>query len=269
MPISRRGKGFTPSGRRVIRRGSAPLRMMGGAMRRARGFSGAVPRALGALAAVHAFKRVGAPMVIHNTTDAAVGIGQGGGTAGMCNFGTASGSFLSGTQQVGFGMVFRLSQAAVTTDLTSLFDNYRIKKVVLRFNPLINSAPGDNTALTGGTSPLSINALPMLHVAPDFDDSNAPTAIETVLQNSYAKSYRLDKPFTITLTPRAQSVVTATGATTAGGLAPAGQWFDCQSPDIDHHGLKMWLNHFPINAVRRTCGIEITPVYYLEFKNVN
>jgi len=264
MPPKRaRSSGIPMMARSFARRRGS----MGGVMRRARGYGARVPRGLGALAAVHSFKRVGEPLVIRNTVAAGLGIAQSGGPSGMLNFGTPGfGSAINGTQQIGIGCVFRLAQASAIADLTGLFDNYRIKKVVLRFNPLINSAPGE---VSSGSAQMLLSAIPTLNVCPDFDDSVAPTSLTDVLQNSYTRTYRLDKPFTVSLTPRAQSVVTATGATTAGGLAPLSQWFDCQSAAIDHHGLKMWLSHFPICATAGSVGIEITPVYYLEFKNVN
>lgn len=224
---------------------------------------------------VHAFKRVCQPIAITSFTAGsipAVTNGTGTGAFNYLNIGSQSLGFILNTLQFGGAMSFALTQCANFADLTQLFDNYRIKKVILRFDYSMNSAPSSSTGAPG-VNTVTSQAVPLIHITPDFDDNSLPTTRVDVLQNSYTKTYRLDKSFSMALTPRAQTVVTSgaagqpSSATAVGGLLAAGTWLDCSSPAIPHFGVKFWIDDFS-DCGAALASLRITPTYVLEAKNV-
>jgi len=244
--------------------------------RRARRLGGSLQSAL---ARVHTFKRMALEMAIVNK------IGNlspdlynvaGSGAFPYLQVGQYGNDYISGSSHFSGAMTFQLAQLATIsnpgalTDITNLFDNYRIAKVALRFDLSYNNAPG-GTGI-GGYGP--VTSIPLIHICPDYDDNAIPANREGVMENAYARTYKLDNSFTMVLTPRAQTVV-STGATSsstgAGGLLPVGTWLDCTAPQIPHFGAKFWVEDFPVcpaGSSGPSAQIRITPTYYLECKNV-
>jgi len=211
-----------------------------------------------AMARVHTFKRVGEPAVITSFT-APTYAQLNGNTSLLTSINATVDQFILRASQVRGAFTFNLSQAANITDITNLFDNYRLVRVKLMFNLSSNSS--DVSGSNGF-------ALPIINYCYDPDDATVPPSRTTVLENGYCQTRRLDKPFSITLTPRAQQSVTG-GTGGGGGLLPTGTWLDCSSPAINHYGLKFWIDQFPFDAAANyTYALTITPVYYIEAKNV-
>jgi len=230
-----------------------------------------------ALARVHTFKRMALQMAIVNKVGNLlpdIYNAAGSGAFPYLQIGQYGNDYIAGSSRFGGALTFQLAQLAsaaspgALTDITNLFDNYRIAKVSLRFDLSYNSAPGNAGS---GYGPLS--TVPLIHICPDYDDNAIPANRENVMENAYARTYKLDRSFTMTITPRAQTVV-STGATTtstaAGGLLPVGTWLDCGSPQIPHFGAKFWIEDFPVSATGSvpSAQLRITPTYYLECKNV-
>lgn len=238
-PATWNGRGFLPSrARRLYLGGSRSL--------------------TSALARVHTFKRVGEPLVLTNNTVSRVVV-QGntdlvGGIGGVT--GTAD-SFIATASQIRGAFRFCLSQASNISEITNLFDNYRIVKVKLMFALTVTEATSANSQLP----------MPIMHYCYDPDDNTMPPSRSSVLENGYCKSRRMEREFSVVVTPRAQqSVVGGVGG--AGGMLPVGNWLDSGSPAIYHYGLKFWIDQFPYASVDNTIGITCTPVYYIEAKNV-
>lgn len=228
-----------------------------------------------ALARVHTFKRVGEPMEILNPAGGSVTLptltNATGAGASYPYLQVGSSGFTSVASAVKFGgaFSFQLAQCANVSEITNLFDNYRIKKVVLRFDYSINQAPA---ALVSPASQQA-TAVPIMHVCPDYDDNAVPASRTSVLENGYARTVRLDKTFTMTITPRAQSTVTSGSASglVAGGLLPLGQWLDCASTQVPHFGVKFWMDDFAWSSASVSgvfATLRVTPTYYIEAKNV-
>lgn len=270
-PKGRARAGLRDWARKVIRsRVGGPARMYSRLGRR-----GMLP----IMASVHSFKRMGQPIIISNAGSGLIPTltnATSGTSFNYCTLASNSAGAVAWTVQFGGSMAFMLGQCANTSEITNLFDNYRIRKVVLRFDYNQNSAPGSSSATAGNTNS---NAVPLIHLCPDFDDNVVPTSRVDVLQNSYARTIRLDRPYTMALTPRAQNGIAGgtnlpapTGGgvstTAAGGLLPAGTWLDCNSIQIPHFGVKFWVDNYN-DAAAFTSTLMITPTYYLECKNVN
>lgn len=263
-------------------------RMRGAFSRWARGVlrarrGGRVARRIGgtyaaALARVHSFKRVGLEMQMANTganTLPSLNNAAGSGAFPYLQVGSLSNAnCMPDTSQFGGAFTFQLAQLALPagtglTDITNLFDNYRISRVELRFDLSYNAAPGG----PGIAGLRGITSLPVMHICPDYDDNAIPASREQVLENAYCRTIRLEKSFTMSIKPRAQTVV-ATGASTSatgvGGLLPTGTWLDTSAPQVPHFGVKFWMEDFPTpsTGAQPNAQVRITPTYYLECKNV-
>lgn len=220
----------------------------------------ASPTMSAAMARVHTFKRVGNPVVITNSTlpgTRAIAQGNADIIAGAGALAGGPDTSIATASQIRGAMRFCLEHAANRQDITNLFDNYRIAKIKLMFN----------FACTDATLTNNQFCMPVINYCYDPDDNGTPADRTSVLENGYAAVKRLDRPFSLTITPRAQQSVVGGGAA-GGGLLPVGNWLDSGSPQIYHYGLKFVIDQFPFLAVDNTVALTITPVFYLEAKNV-
>lgn len=216
---------------------------------------------------VHTFRRLGNPFTVQcagASIPSVNGVSAGSPTSGLA-LGNVSGGSVIGTNQFGGAFNFQLANIAVASELTNLFDNYRIKAVKLRFDYSMNSAPtGD------GTSTLNLS-LPLMHYCVDNDDDSVPTTVTEVLQNGYSKSVKLDRSFTVTVKPRAEGIVKAAAGIQNGGMAPANQWLDTAVSTVKHFGFKFWMVDVTQGGNlggQSTWALTVTPTYILELKNV-
>lgn len=222
---------------------------------------------------VHAFKRLAVPMTITSVSGAFPTINTptvGNGT-GFLTLGTPIVDTLDQNVQFGGAIVFKLSQCANYTEITNLFDNYRITRVRLMCSLSCNGADISQAAVNGSAGANLPGAMPIIHYTQDNDDSTVPTGITSVLENSYCRSYRMGSGlFNIDLQPRAQATVQASaGAAVSGGVLSKSQWLDNGQPGIEHYGLKFWIQNWGQHRTNNgVFSMTITPVYYLEAKNV-
>lgn len=209
---------------------------------------------------IHVFKRVGTPIQIPGATAVGPALPVVGNGISVSATGPAS---LNNTVAFGFAFDFELAYLSGVSEITSLFDNYRIKAVWLQFAFSSNQAPAQGT---NG----QIFAMPIVNMAYDPDDNAAPASQSVVLENSYCKTYRLgDAIFSKKIQPRAQAVVTNNALISQGGILNPKTWLDCTAQNVKHFGLKGWVNNWPLNAVgTSSCVLTITPTYIIEAKNV-
>lgn len=152
------------------------------------------------------------------------------------------------------GFVFKLSDLPSYTEFTALYDQYRIKAVRFQimwqqqsFNPQ-TTAPYLGTVLT----------------AIDLDDSTAPASASEMYQYKYlkiGKSVGMTKRY---LKPRTLNAIYNNGVTTAYSLQPRSAWLDCANADIQHFGLKVFIQK-PSGSYVMSGVVKIK--YYVEFRN--
>lgn len=217
---------------------------------------------------IHTFKRMGTPFVFRNSNPGGflpliTSGGANANTAGLTlgNLGTGNNA---NSIMFGGSLSFSLNQISNPSEITSLFDNYRIKSVLLKF---ILSSDNAQIPIVAGMS----SFLPIMHYTVDPDDAAVPTDMSQVLQNSYARTVRLGNIFDVGVSPRANAVVAAnpTATTvTAGGILPSTQWLDCGTPNIFHYGLKFWVDQFPSSNDLGTLTLQVIPTFIIEAKNV-
>lgn len=124
---------------------------------------------------------------------------------------------------------FSFQQLAGSGEFTSLFDQYMITHVQLKF--FLRIDPSAQSA--------SLANIPRLYWFTDHDDDTAPPNLNAFREHQRLKitPMSLYKPVTINVKPSILSQVYRTISTT--GYAPKWHtWIDCAQIDVPHYGLK-------------------------------
>jgi len=208
----------------------------------------------------HAFVRRAAPIIL--TINPSSGITQ----FNLTNVTTPAYGFamyfcLDAVQvQIGTNTI---SQGVITfTDLTTLYDMYKIDQVALDLYYESNDA---------FVSSVSQHPLPLLQTAIDFDDTTAPTTNNELTQYS---SFKLDAfgdksktHFRHVIRPKVQTTtVTTSVGGTAGIVSKPSMFIDTATPDVAHTGFKGLFN-FGNNGSVAT-HVTIMATYYISMKSV-
>jgi len=115
------------------------------------------------------------------------------------------------------------------SELTVLFDSYRIDFVEVQFKPMFNML-----AVTSAGSIVS----PFLYTVIDLDDATTPGTLGELLEYATVKETSFDKPVTRTLTPMAAKALYDGSVFTSYGMNTGERWVDCNSPGVKHYGVK-------------------------------
>lgn len=146
---------------------------------------------------------------------------------------------------------FQLNALPNFAEFTALFDMYRIDKIRVYFMPRANSAEvGTNQGLVKFSSVI------------DYDDIAIPGSINDLMQYENLRMTNTSQNHVRTLVPKFAKTVYASAI--ASGYGPATGWIDCDSPNVQHFGVKWCLQQLP--ALGQSYDIRIK--YYLSFKNV-
>jgi hypothetical protein len=122
---------------------------------------------------------------------------------------------------------FTLDSLPSYTDFTSLFDQYRIAQVTVRFIPVVAPFGASTTAAL----------LPDLHTVIDYDDAVAPATVDVMRQYGTHSVAPNQVYFERVLTPR-YAVASYSGTFTSYSLAPVFTWIDSNSPSVQYYGVK-------------------------------
>jgi len=141
-------------------------------------------------------------------------------TASLSSYSTSTGGPTNAVYQ------FALSDTDNYTELTALFDQYKIDYVDLTFVPFYTeSIPG--TGECAG----------VVYSAPDFDDNSA-TAAAALRQYSGVQCHKQVDPFAVRIKPRAAMALYSGSVFTQFGNIPD-PWIDANSPGVPHYGFKL------------------------------
>lgn len=133
------------------------------------------------------------------------------------------------------GYKFRLSDTPGYTEITSLFDKYRIKGIKATFMPRVNVLR--ITDLGAGTT--TVTTSPPIFSVIDYDDATAPTNAAQLHEYENCKVHNEFKPWSVFFRPRIAMATYGGGAFTSYGTGPAGLWIDAASPSVEYYGLKI------------------------------
>lgn len=150
-----------------------------------------------------------------------------------------------------YGYAFQLNEIPNVSEFTSLFDSYRINKVVVRFRPLPVSGFGTTSVAIVDNS----QALCFL----DYDDTNV-----TGLTLSSAKQHQnirwlntvsadgtIPKKNVVVFRPKVLQNANDSGGTSYAMVYPKGRnpWIDLQYTSVPHYGLKLVIGQTNTNQI--------------------
>ena len=175
--------------------------------------------------------------------------------------------------QFGGAMKFQLSDVINTIDFTTLFDRYKLNKVVVSIMPLMNTG---HNIVSNATGTNQSSCLPTLVTAIDYDDATVPSLSDDLLERQNCKSYRMGgKVINITIrNPKVlQSVASGdTTVTQVSAVTKAAPYLDCVQEDVNHYGLKFYVRDFALppgtssSSPSSNSLIRVRCKYYLSFK---
>lgn len=183
---------------------------------------------------------------------------------------------VNGSTMVGFGNTRAISQQLLDTNYGiefraadipqfgnwgSLFDQYRINKIVLKLIPMANvNQTGSVTTVNPGV------------VASVIDYDNGGTTLVALDQYEQYASCRISpvikmSPITRILVPRVNIGVQNQGGAVVSGVNKGKQWIDCGLSTVAHHGVKIFVDKYATAGSAQTWQVFAT--YYLSFRNVH
>lgn len=140
---------------------------------------------------------------------------------------------------IGLGREWQLALLPNYTEITALFDQYRINCVVVR---VIWRSSGLSQIETANNN---VAGMPIMYDVIDLDDSTAAASAAEIQE--YSKHHIT--PFgtnrrtrSLKVYPRTANTVYRTGATSAYGMARRKQWIDCSYADVPYYGWKSWID---------------------------
>jgi len=146
------------------------------------------------------------------------------------------------------------------TEFSSLFDSWRVKKVVVRMDfPMGYSNSGYNPGLI----------LPQVVYVPDYNDAGTVSKSD-LLQYPQVQVHNFNKdgytPLMFELSPQALQEVSSGIVSTGYANLPLGTWLRTSNMDVQHYGVKMYFDFFN-QAANLSFPFEFTIWYELEFTN--
>ncbi len=155
------------------------------------------------------------------------------------------------------GTYFYLGQVPGFAEFTALFDQYRIRKVVLEFRP-------NQQSYTSSTNTSAVTNIPMRIVtAIDYDDSVAPTSHNELREYNTAQVHTMVEQWSQTIRP-AVSVMAYEGVGSTGYCPKWDQWVSTNDPNVPHYGIK-WA--VPPGGQSTNCyQLAVEAVFHLEFR---
>jgi hypothetical protein len=121
---------------------------------------------------------------------------------------------------VGLGVTLTLNDAPNSSEITSLFDQYRLAQATATYFPISGAATTIYSAL-------------------DYDDSNTPTFADLLQKDSF-QANQSTQSFSRTIVPAVTSQIYAGVITTAYGIEKL-VWLDSATSTVPHYGFKYFM----------------------------
>lgn len=156
----------------------------------------------------------------------------------------------------GMGIKFQLSDCDQSATFASLFDQYRIDKVVIKLLPRATIVSTLGSAMAQAPS--------YFLVAVDHDDANTPATEAELRQYDNCKIVPATSSIkSFTVKPKIATAAFGGGVFTS-YLNSKASWIDIASTGVEHYGFKIIL---PPSSTASSFAFEIMCDYYLSFKN--
>lgn len=151
---------------------------------------------------------------------------------------------------------FTLDRVQGYTELTAMYDQYRIDYVQFR----INWSPKYTISVDPNNPGQS--TYPLLYYFKDYDDDNTPTSLNQMQERGNLRQVRItpNKIIKINVKPAVSAMVYQSAVAT--GYTP--KWdtkIDMANPDVPHYGLKIGIDHLINQPSQGQLDVEI--VYHI------
>lgn len=164
------------------------------------------------------------------------------------------------------GYDFKLTDITNYAELTSLYDEYCISKVVMKFMPKMGAVGQIQSGAGAGTYNPQTSALKPLITAIDYDDATAPASRAELLEYGTARMTLPSQICTRTVTPHI-AIQTYKTAVSSGYSSKAHQWVDCADNNIPHYGIKWQVESETANGAGAPLYLyDIICTYYVKFR---
>jgi hypothetical protein len=157
---------------------------------------------------------------------------------------------------------FRLDDLVAYTELTNLFDQYKIEKVKLTYFPRYSETNAPTVVLNAGL--FTTNTL--LWNAVSDDGTTLLSTQNNALQRMNAKMRIANKPFSVWVPKPKYQIEVATTLAIA-GARPSTGWLDCDNFGVTHWGHEI-AGYSPAANPAQLVEWKCYATYYLALKDV-
>jgi hypothetical protein len=151
---------------------------------------------------------------------------------------------------------YTISQLDQASSFNNLFDQYRIDRIDVTFFPMFRANPLASTSAT---------LVPLIYVAVDYDDANAPASVATLREYENCTVHDDSCSFTVSFHPHV-AIAAYSGAFTsfANQQSP---WIDNASSGVLHYGVK-----WAVTGVTASQSVgqawNVSARYYFSMRNI-
>lgn len=164
-----------------------------------------------------------------------------------------------------FALTPQLADLPNSSEFTTLYDQYKIKKVIYRIEkPFTNNSLDSSGSVVGNTYTTN----KFIRVVHDYDGGTLPTSENQFFEYDNMKSYSACgvKPIRITLYPKVLNSVFLNDTATNTAIAVAKpQWLDVAYPNVKHYGLKLFCPQ--LASTGNSQFLRIIATYIIQCKN--
>lgn len=167
----------------------------------------------------------------------------------------------TGTNKVFFGYTFTADQLPNISDFQGLFDQYRIRSIVMKFR-LVQPPEAQNTTAAS-------QFYPDIYCTVDHDDATTPTTIDEILQYGKCKRgvLRPNYFFRYRLFPTTAQQLYRTGTTTVYAPLRNKQWIDLAYINTPYYALKGAVSNEASGVTTSPIAIEVHMVMTIQYKS--
>ena len=177
----------------------------------------------------------------------------------------------AGKVQAGMAMAFQLNDITNVSEITNLYDQFKINGVLVTIK-MINNPDAVNAAnLVPGINSSGANFYPTIWYAPDHDDITAPTiAILKQYSRVKHKVLRPNSEIKFYARPSTLTQLYDGALSTAYANSKGRPWIDIANPEVPHYGFKFAIDFEGLTTAAVTYSqwqFKINVKYYFTCKN--
>lgn len=172
--------------------------------------------------------------------------------------------YTAGTPGVGVGAnpayQFTLNSLPDYSEFVNLYDMYKITGIKLSIVPTAQAV----TSAVSGT--INTSGFSRVHSVIDFDDNTQLASENNALQYATLRTTSHQRTHTRFFKPKLSVSIDGELATTLASAPSANRWISTEYPEVEHRGVKVWINPPVNNAVSTSLTYTVYATYYLAMK---